>query len=326
MVFAAGLPIRIFGEGAGKVSVELDGAAGETVSAGGKWVLEPPPHGFGGPYSVKIDLDGEKKELSDVYFGDVFLLAGQSNIEFKLKESSLPRDKYKANDKLRYFATQRPDLSGAEVYHPEDGWFTCTDVTAPDFSAIGYHVAEKVNEKTGHAVGLVACYQGASVIESWLPERENERKEFYLPDEKKHLDHFYPEFEVFNGNSSLYHSIFEKLVPFSFSAVIWYQGESNRTVHEAVIYPLQLNALVLSWREDLKDEDLPFYVIQIADLDELDHDGWHAIQAAQEKGVEMTPGATLIVSRDVCETNSIHPATKNILSYRIADEYLKNNG
>ncbi|MBO7548404.1 MAG: hypothetical protein J6T77_00390, partial [Clostridia bacterium] len=50
--------------------------------------------------------------------------------------------------------------------------------------------------------------------------------------------------------------------------------------------------------------------------------GWRGIQRAQELYCERDGNAYLVVSRDICETDCIHPPTKTALAQRIADALL----
>nr|MCR5056765.1 hypothetical protein [Clostridia bacterium] len=64
---------------------------------------------------------------------------------------------------------------------------------------------------------------------------------------------------------------------------------------------------------------------QIADFkprDEWHPEGWKAIQEAQKKAADSDPDIKLVVSRDICEDNEIHPPTKTALSERIAQTLL----
>ena len=83
-----------------------------------------------------------------------------------------------------------------------------------------------------------------------------------------------------------------------------------------------LTDMIKSWRADLKDPTLPFTVIQIADSDERMCKGWINIQKAQSIVAQTNDNVTLIQSKDVCETDDIHPKSKTILSKRIADSIL----
>ena len=63
---------------------------------------------------------------------------------------------------------------------------------------------------------------------------------------------------------------------------------------------------------------LPFLVVQIADYVDRDGEAWRTIQNAQLKAAEVIPFVKTVISRDVCESDDIHPPTKHILAERIA--------
>ena len=315
MVLEAHKPIRIFGAGSGHVRVRIEGDTAEADAPGPDWCVTLPARSPGGPYAVEIDLSGQKISLQDVYVGDVYLLAGQSNMQFKLSESSCPRDAWRDRPLLRAFSLSRPEPG--EPFTPEDGWQVCARDNAGGISAIGYHLGELC--EGGRAVGIIQCYQGASIIESWLPQSLADQPEFAVPIEDKHIDHTWPDYGVFNRSGYLYDHMFMKLPPLSIGAVVWYQGESDTTPAEARIYDKELSALIARWRDDLHDPFLPFVIVQIADYDQRNDEGWRALQAAQKKAAASIPGAYLAVSRDVCESDRIHPPTKQRLSRRIAD-------
>ena len=76
MVLQAEKRVFVFGEGEGKACVSIDGMKAEASSRNGKWIAELPCHGYGGPYDMNVNLNGEEIVLRNVYFGDVVLLAG----------------------------------------------------------------------------------------------------------------------------------------------------------------------------------------------------------------------------------------------------------
>ena len=88
MVLPAGKEIRIFGEGEGNVTVTLCGNTAKGVCSDGKWEAVLPPMTYGGPYEMRIELDGEAVTHENVYIGKVYIFAGQSNMQFKLHESA----------------------------------------------------------------------------------------------------------------------------------------------------------------------------------------------------------------------------------------------
>ncbi len=310
VILQANKPVRIFGSGEGTVSVTFFGQTKSTVSKGG-WLIEFEAQNYGGPHTMSITLNGEKTEITDIYFGDVYLLGGQSNMQFKLRERREPTDVYEGNENVRLYTVDRMEESTEERWGMADGWVTLTKENARDFSAIGYYVSQELARD--RKIGLIACYQGASVIQSWLKKEVAERPELQV--ENKFVDHEW--FPIWNNDGILYDFMLTKIIPFSMASVLWYQGESNASIDEARIYLRFLDALTSSWRADFMDEDLEFIVIQLADYDERNTEGWHLVQEAQLKAQDELKNVKTVVCRDVCETNDIHPRSKKELSLRI---------
>lgn len=321
MVLAANKPIRIFGTGEGSITVSFLQHQKTIVSKDENWLIELPASGYGGPYTMEITLDGEKHMLQNIYIGEVLLLHGQSNIEFKLWESSYPAEQYEGCDLLRLFSLSR--IRERDSYQPEDGWVACTAENAGNFSAIGYHVGCEIVKRKHCAVGLIACYQGASVIQTWLPEDTEEKLDICLLPEERHADYYKETYRYWNVPGALYRYMVQKLAPYSLSRIIWYQGESNATPAEGAVYRQLLTALIQQRRIDFCDEKLPFVVVQLAEFLERAGLGWSLVQRAQMQVSAEIPGVDTVVSADVCENNRIHPPTKYLLSKRIADVILK---
>ena len=313
MVFQAEKPVRIFGTGKGCVSVKLKGEIYQKTFDENDWVMELPKQAYGGPYEIEIDLQGEKRVLKNIAFGDVFLCSGQSNMQFEIQSerfaASVPAD-----SKIRYFCCDRleahPGLKSA------DGWRVCEESDVWRWSALGTHIAQKYREKRDVFVGIVGCFQGASVIRSWLSEKYLDES-VYVPLEKRHEDSYLEAYSLWNGDGVLYKNMFFTLVPFSFKAAVWYQGESDTSVAEGEVYTQLLSKLIDSWREALRSEDLPFIVVQICDFISRMDEGWYAIQAAQERIVKIRKNVALVTSKDVCEHSDIHPCNKEKLAEKI---------
>lgn len=311
MVLQAGAPVRFFGQGNGKAAVTLDGVRKETVSSG-EWLIEFDPFDYGGPYDITVELDGIFMTLKNVYFGDVILLGGQSNMQFKLWESSEPKENYKGNDNVRLYTVDR--MEGGEPFASRDGWVPLSLESAPNFSAIGYYVAQGLASKE-RKIGLIACYQGASVIQSWMSKDVALVPEFEI--ENRFADHvWYP---IWNDDGVLWENMMEKILPFAFNTVLWYQGESNASVDEANIYMDMLKAMILGWRRYFKNDNMRFIVIQLAD--HLDRAGyaWEKIQSEQLRAQDEIPLVNTVICRDVCDNIDIHPKEKDVLSQRIVD-------
>lgn len=124
----------------------------------------------------------------------------------------------------------------------------------------------------------------------------------------------------------LYNAMISPIRNMKFSGVIWYQGESN--VERRNEYADLLVRMIDNWRLTFMDDDLPFYIIELADfLHKSDTGGrkaWAEMRDQQAAGVSRSKNAYLIENSDLGEWNDIHPLDKKTLGKRVAKEVIKN--
>jgi len=125
--------------------------------------------------------------------------------------------------------------------------------------------------------------------------------------------------------SGLWNAMVYPIRDFTTNGVIWYQGESN--CDDAASYGRLLETLVTSWRDNMKREALPFYIIELAAFqhsEETDNDfGWNRVQKEQRTVAGKVKGVHLVKNSDIGEWNDIHPQDKKTVGKRTADEILK---
>src|SRR6185369_5826006 len=83
-------PIKIYGETAPRADVKATfGTATMSTRAvsAGHWSASLPAMPSHGPYALTATANGETRSASDVFVGDVFLGAGQSNMEFNQRQA-----------------------------------------------------------------------------------------------------------------------------------------------------------------------------------------------------------------------------------------------
>ena len=315
MVLQANRPVRIFGSGRGTVEIDFLGKKYSLCSEKEEWEVELEPQDFGGPYQMDIKLNGVRKTFLDIVFGDVILCAGQSNMQFEI---GLETDgaQTEPNSRVRYFHSD--NIEGHGRLRSAMGWLPADQKNIPDFSALAYHIAAGLAQKRDRYIGIVSCVQGASVIRSWLSP-EVLTPDVYIPLNERHADSFDPAYAAFNQDGACYAKSFLPVAPYAVSAVIWYQGESDTSVAEGKIYFKLLKKLITLWREKLRDENLPFVIVQICDLDIRADEGWRAIQTAQLRAGREIAGVKTVTSSDVCEHTQIHPSDKRALAEKILD-------
>ncbi len=317
MVLPANMPFTVFGEGVGAVTVTFLKKTYQAVQTADGWRVAIPSLTYGGPYEMHIAFPDRTETLTDVYVGDVIVLAGQSNMQMKLKETDLPFDAYTDEPLVRIFHNDR--VESKDFFTKQDGWVKGLKQNAKNLSALGYMAGRALHAMSGHAVGLITCYQGASVIESWVPAGTFESLGICLRDDEKFCDHFTPAFQRWNQDGKLFDFALGQILPFAVNAVAWYQGESDCSLAESLVYEQELCTLIDVWRDAFNNSRLPFAIVQIADNAERAGVAWENIQKAQWSAQQKRPFVKTVVCRDVCEDTDIHPKQKQELAQRLAD-------
>lgn len=196
-------------------------------------VLIPPIKGGLSTYSMIFYVDGVKeKTIRDVLFGDVWLGAGQSNLELKLKYLS---DCDKAAEEFKNSAFRFADLpntksayNGAGFFglQQEDGeplaevkWNTPDDKSAAlETAGFSFLFAGEMQKHSDYPVGVFNVAVGGSNITHWLP-----RERF------DNFPAFRSEIKVCDGKTEAGSLYYEKICPLkglAFRGVVWYLGES----------------------------------------------------------------------------------------------------
>ncbi len=314
MVLQANKPIRLFGKGEGRVTAVCGNHTVSVEAENGRFILTLPSRNYGEVTDITLTDDEGSLTLRQMIFGDVYLFAGQSNMAYSLKEA-IPDGEIFESDEVRIFASE--PFFKTERFSPLDGWLCLTKEISPHISAIAYFTARNLYRIKKRPIGIITAHQGASVIQSWLSSKALMELDIHLPKSDLFADHFSDEYSALNQDSVLYNLDILPLTPISLAGIIWYQGESNCGA-ESRVYDKYLAKLITSWRDAFDDCQLPFVIVQIADYIGRDYSDWHTIQEKQQQVCDSIPYCKLAVSRDVCETDNIHPPTKHILALRIA--------
>lgn len=167
---------RIWGEDkpGRKVTVSCFGEEYATeTDADGYWevFIEEKEAGVFSEMIIKDDA-GEEKNVKDIAVGDVFLCAGQSNMELPIARV---RDYYPEeaetceNADIRTFKITECRDFHAPLKELESGeWKAVDNNTFPDFSATAYFFAKHLYRLTKTPIGLINASLGGSRIESWM--------------------------------------------------------------------------------------------------------------------------------------------------------------
>ncbi len=189
MVVQRDKPIRLWGWAAPgeKVTVSFGGKTqSSTAAADRSWKVElPAMPASSEPRTMVVQGKDKKIELANILVGDVWLLGGQSNMEFELpKVEGGPLEIVSANFKnIRLFSV--PQQNGPDIkrsfprqyqwiaffseHYRQGYWDVCSPETVGEMSGIGYIFARRIHMATQIPIGIVDVSRGGSGLVSWTP-------------------------------------------------------------------------------------------------------------------------------------------------------------
>src|SRR5688572_21102136 len=252
MVLQREAPVPVWGWATAGAAVTVEfGTSKVSTSAGpdGRWRVDLPAMKADGKAR---DLVVNKRTLKDVVLGEVWLCAGQSNMNraidltkehrpglrlFWIDYSVAPNDDL--NEGVAGWVPSTPDgLAAAAVVSegPNKG------KPRTSFSEVGYVFGRRLQEELNVPVGLIVAAVGGSTASAWTP------REVVPGPRPAHTP------------GLLYASMIRGLAPFRIRGVAWYQGEDDGRNPD---YAKDFEALIRGWRAAWGDEAMPFYFAQI---------------------------------------------------------------
>lgn len=233
---------------------EIRTSLGKIEKCDGLYVLKGIP--VGGPYEIELCDDKGSVTLTDVYVGDLWLLAGQSNME----GSGKWRDKHKAYDRnpeadvRAYYMNESWDAARSQLHQLWESADACISVPYregrksrwgnefPEVQNNGvgpglYFALEMKRLTDGIPQGVIPCGIGGSALWQWNPAGENN---YYTAAKRR--------FHECGGN---------------INGIFWHQGEAQAHEGGCNAFVSDMKELVSSMRKDFEGESLPFVQVQI---------------------------------------------------------------
>lgn len=278
------------------------------------------------PLSITFD-DGEPLTLRDILAGEVWVCAGQSNMEMPMRGfDNCPVEGYTNEmiDAQHYKGIHYikiPSIMRMEPQADSDPcqWEEVSSSTLANASATGYFFAQTVNKMLDIPVGLIMANKGGSRVESWLT-RETLAKYTNEP-----LDTL----SIVKGHPQDYHrqlvwgnGTFNPILNYTIKGILYYQGCSN-VGDPGNQYSERMKLLVEQWRSQFDEGEIPFYFVEIAPYDygRVDADWGAKLREQQYRAATIIPNSGLVSTNDLVypyETTQIHPAQKRQVGQRLA--------
>lgn len=326
MVFQHSATVNIWGwtKPNGKVKVSISWLNSKKplsvkADAEGKWILpvQTPAASFD-PHTITIKSGKEVKELKNILLGEVWLCAGQSNMEWAVRKTPDMKEELQngTNNNIRLYCTGRIGSATPQNDVPTQkkfkaAWRVCNAKSLANFSAVAYGFGKDLQEALNVPIGLIDASYGGSTIESWLS-KETIAKDKKLVAFTKNL---YKKRKINKRPTYLYNANIYPIRHTTVAGTIWYQGCSNVGRNR---YERMLSYLIKSYREEFRNPEMPFYIVEIAPHT---YSGVYGarIREIQGRVADRTKNCELVVTNDQNQIpGDIHPPKKWDVAHRLA--------
>ena len=271
-------------------------------------------------YSLQVKYDGKVvTELAKVYVGDVFVAAGQSNMELNyaqyyegnnnaynfgkglVKKTDLPKPLVDKNVKfvIADHDVKNTDFPLANVNLNAGAWLNADSTNSLHLSYLAQQFALQLRAKHPNVpVGIIQTAWGGTPI-------------------RRHI-----------RGGDIYANHIAPLKDFHVAGVLWYQGcDDAMNFSTATEYESQMTALINQYRSVFGRKDLPFLYVQLARWPNYQYT--QNVREAQRTTLDNAnlqdrSNVAMTVSLDTDKGTSalIHPLGKDILGARMAAQYL----
>jgi sialate O-acetylesterase len=228
-------------------------------------------------------------------------------------------------------------------------WQVCTPATVPGFSAIAYLFSRDLQKAINQPIGFITSAYGASCAQAWVS------KDVLESDARlgSIMDGFAKQVAAFKAAAAaaaenpappasepaspagggrgtrgggrgdpfrnqhspyvLWNAMIKPIQPYAIRGVLWYQGES---ITEGLqLYPVVMEHVIASWRQQWGQGEFPFYFVQLAAQDA--NSNRPEVREAQAQALKV-PNTAMAVAMDIGEKTNVHPKNKQDLCDRLA--------
>ena len=326
MVLQHSTTVNIWGWAKPKATVKVDPSWDNNkkpikvkADAEGFWILpvQTLPASYNA-HSIIIKAGKEVKELTNILFGEVWLCSGQSNMEWPVRKTPDMKQYIKGekNPYIRLYNTGRIASSTPQKEVPAQRkhcamWTACTPSTIGNFSAVGYGFGMELQKALNVPVGLIDASYGGTPVEGWLsaeylvnnPKLASVAKKSKNKKWGKKISHLH--------NANIY-----PIRHYNIAGTIWYQGCSNVSYNGT--YATMLSGLIKSWREEFRNPEMPFYIVEIAPHTYSGINGAR-LREAQARVAARTKNCEIVGTNDQNQIpGDIHPPKKADVAHRLA--------
>ncbi|KAK3097659.1 hypothetical protein FSP39_011831 [Pinctada imbricata] len=231
------------------------------------WQMSFTPPNNEGPYDITAFSSLGYVTIKDVWFGDVWVCSGQSNMEFMVRGLINATEEYKdtvnyPNVRLFKVANVVSGTPLEDFTQVSQVWDKPSEATIKYFSAVCWLYGKYLSQHLNRPIGLVETNWGGTPIESWSSSDALQKcSNVSTQGQRADVNPF--------THSALFNSMVYPLLRNTIYGVIWYQGEAN--AGKPAQYACQFPAMINDWRMKFHQlssnttyANFPFGFVQLA--------------------------------------------------------------
>ncbi|XP_065177486.1 sialate O-acetylesterase-like [Sycon ciliatum] len=306
----------------------------------GQWsvTVPAPTNGKTGPFDITVtSLDATGKatnssEFGNVFFGDVIVCSGQSNMELSVRATDNGTEEIAA-------ASQYESIHLFNVVHNESNssittiagtWNVSSNASVPNFSAVCYITGRMLTDwlrviypDTVMHVGLIESNIGGTTVHFWAPPDVGLacNKTGMLPWQGECAQHV---------AGWLWNAMINPMSMsgqgYAIMAAMYYQGEADSGENDhmsTAAYTCELANMIRFWRKEWNQPAMPFVNVQLpgggyGGCSPGNYDdgltSWVGIRAAQQRTSRLVPHTGMVVSVD--QGGALHYPHKSEVAHR----------
>ncbi len=187
------IPLRGTADVEKQVTVRFNDRKYEAPVTENRWKVDLPPMPAGGDFDITVTGSSNTLTLKNVTFGDIWLCAGQSNMDSSIEvyKKKFPElyagHPIEEHNQIRIFRAERVPIDTPQEFitrehrFPE-GWYPIKKQTRTKlFSATGYFFGLYLAQHIDVPIGLIQSCRGGTPISAWMPPGLLEAQKEYAP-------------------------------------------------------------------------------------------------------------------------------------------------
>lgn len=296
-------------------------------------------------------------ERNDILVGEVWLAAGQSNMDTALFWTKAGKEIAATVDYpgIRYFKVGTVSKDTPQTGLGNKQWALCTAGKAGGFTELGYYFAKELHRTLGVPVGIINSSWGGTAVEAWIdpdslnadPAGAEVKKRWAeslaaFPAKMAKFEETLTSWNAEKLSAETSGEEFKKQKPQAPGGGPGSQqtptGLYNAMVHPLIPYGIRgiiwyqgesnagrsaeyrtlFPSLINGWRRIFAQGDVPFYWVQLPGYNIPEKDAdWGGIREAQTRALVL-PETGQAVTVDIGDPKEIHPANKEEVARRLS--------